>query len=173
MAKKRTGTTPQKNGAQVRRPGRRRHAKCRRVSDGFARTTGRSRRRRGAGVVSRAVRGDAGTARRVAHRPRRANAVSTRSLGAPRQAADERDRDARPLSRSDHRDPRTRPVLDAERKSPPAGDAKARRTDGCCAARPRSQRCLQDPGAQHRESTQPEREIARDDSHAARAGGEW
>ena len=52
--------------------------------------------------------GDACRPRGAADRPRRADAVPARSVGAARQAADERHRNDRPLPRSDHRGPARR-----------------------------------------------------------------
>src|SRR5438270_379449 len=113
------------------------------------------------------TRAAAAAAGGIADRARRADAVSARSVGRTRQAADGRHREAGTLSRSDRRDPRRRSVPDAERQPSATGAEEARRQDGDCARRARSGGRVQDPRAQYREGAQPPREIARDDPHGA------
>src|SRR5262249_5267808 len=97
---------------------------------GRGRCAGAARRARwwrGAGRLSRSVWRQAGPDRLAPHRPRRADALSARPVGSPRQAPDDRDRNARALPRPAHRGPPRRSVLDAQRQSSPAGDAPPRR----------------------------------------------
>ena len=127
-------------------------------------------RRRRAGGVPGAFRRHAGGPRRAAHRSHRADALPEGSVAAARQAADDRHRDARALSRSDHQCPARRWLLDAEREPSAAGDAQAWGEVGHRAGRARPGSRVQDSRAQHRKGSQPQREVARDDTDAARAG---
>src|SRR5436190_3125291 len=138
-----------------------------------ARSPGRAggrRRRRGGRALQRSFRRNAAARRGAAGRSRRADAVSAGRVGRACQAPDGRHRNDRPLPRSDRRRSRRRAVRHTERQPSPAGAQEARREDGDRARHPGRHGRVQDPGAQHRKSAQPPREVARNDSHGARAG---
>src|SRR3954469_5746402 len=132
---------------------------------------GAGRRRRGQRPrpLQRARRRPAAARGGVARGDGRADTLPARPVRRARQAADGRGRKDRALPRSDHRHPPRGQVLDAQRQSSPPGAPQARRENGHRAAGAGSAGGVQDSRAQHREGAQPEREIAGDDPHGARA----
>ena len=138
-----------------------------------SRRTGDHRRkgwRSSARPLSRSRRRHPSPADDAAGRSRRAHALSTRRVGRARQAPDGGHREDRPVPRSDHRHSQGRRLLDTEREPPAPGTEEARISRGHRDPCTGPGRRVQDPRAQHGESAQPAREVARDDPHGPRAG---
>ena len=119
-----------------------------------------------------------GPGRRALARPRgaadregRPHPVPARSLRDARRAARRRHRQARPFRRSDRRGARRGGwLVDTQRGSPSRRCARARRPFDRRPGPPRPRGRLQDPGPQHRESSQHPGEGAGGDPDGAGAG---